>query len=105
MGVNDLYNKNDYVSYINTKANKWKEKGANIYFVSVNPVNDSRTAVKNKQIVEFNNTLKSGLNSNVKYIDVYNKIINNFSTTDGLNYTKATSDQIWKYVNDYVKSN
>lgn len=38
MGVNDLYHVNDYISYINSKAAEWGNRGAQTYFaLSVGP--------------------------------------------------------------------
>ena len=109
MGVNDLYDKNEYVTYINQKANEWTKKGAKVYFVSVNPVDEVKEkkngySVKNSTIEDFNTTLKNGLNANVKYIDTYNQIKSNFETTDGVHYTQGTSNLIYKTVCNYVKS-
>ena len=45
MGVNDLYHVNDYISYINSKAAEWGNRGAQTYFVSVGPVQNDPIAV------------------------------------------------------------
>ncbi len=108
MRVNDLYNNSNYVTYINQKANEWTKKGAKVYFVSVNPVDEVKEkqngySVKNSEIEKFNATLKNGLNANVNYIDTYNLIKSNFKTTDGLHYTQGTSNLIYKTICDYVK--
>ena len=54
MGVNDLYQPEAYISYINQKASTWASKGAKTYFVSVNPVDGSYSNLTSK-IVSFNN--------------------------------------------------
>ena len=101
MGVNDLYQPEAYITYINSKANEWANKGAKTYFVSVNPVDGTYSNLTNK-IVSFNSKLKSGLNSNVRYIDTYNYLVSSgFSTSDGLHYKSETSRKIY----NYVKSN
>ena len=38
MGVNDLFNADKYITYINQKTSEWRNKGARVYFVSVNPI-------------------------------------------------------------------
>ena len=101
MGVNDLYQPEAYISYINQKASTWASKGAKTYFVSVNPVDGSYSNLTSK-IVSFNNKLRSGLNSNVKYIDTYSYLVSSgFNTSDGLHYKSDTSRKIY----NYVKSN
>ena len=101
MGVNDLYQPEAYISYINQKASTWSSKGAKTYFVSVNPVDGSYSNLTSK-IVSFNNKLKNGLNSNVRYIDTYNYLVSSgFNTSDGLHYKSDTSRKIY----NYIKSN
>ena len=101
MGVNDLYQPEAYISYINQKASTWASKGAKTYFVSVNPVDGSYSNLTSK-IVSFNNKLRSGLNSNVRYIDTYNYLVSSgFNTSDGLHYKSDTSRKIY----NYIKSN
>ena len=101
MGVNDLYQPEAYISYINQKASTWASKGAKTYFVSVNPVDGSYSNLTSK-IVSFNNKLKNGLNSNVRYIDTYNYLVSSgFNTSDGLHYKSDTSRKIY----NYIKSN
>ena len=105
MGVNDLYNANSYVEYINKIAKNYK---GDIYYLSVNPVEESKAAnngysIKNSDIEKFNSTLKSGL-KNVTYLDSYNYLKNNgFSTTDGIHYDKKTYQKIYSYINFNVK--
>jgi len=99
MGVNDLSNINNYISYLNSKASTWTSNGANVYFVSVNPTNGSYSHMTNR-INSFNNQIRS-LNG-VKYIDT-NSYLNSvgFTATDGLHYDKAT----YKKIYDHVVSN
>lgn len=105
MGVNDLYNANSYVEYINKIAKNYK---GDIYYLSVNPVEESKAAnngysIKNSDIEKFNSILKSGL-KNVTYLDSYNYLKNNgFSTTDGIHYDKKTYQKIYSYINFNVK--
>lgn len=101
MGVNDL-NSNAYITYLNSKSKKWVKKGATVYFVSVNPVDEEKArsngyTITNSSIVTFNKAMKKGLSSNVKYINTYSKI-NSFGTTDGLHYTNETYKKIYNYI-------
>lgn len=99
MGVNDLENASSYVSYINSNVSSWATNGSKIYFVSVNLCNGSYNYL-NSSINSFNSTLKSGLDSKVKYIDTNSNL--SFETTDGLHYNEETSKNIYNYIKKYV---
>ena len=102
MGVNDLSNANNYISYVNQNASTWKSKGSSLYYVSVNPCNGSYDFL-NTNIVSFNNTVKSGLDSSVGWIDTYSVLVNNgFSSGDGLHYDQATYQTIYNYIKSNV---
>lgn len=101
MGVNDLYQPDNYISYINEKSSSWSSKGAHTYFVSVNPTDGSHSQL-NSDIDSFNQKLKNGL-SNVNYIDTNSYLKSNgFSTTDGLHYTTDTYNKIYNYIKSHV---
>lgn len=99
MGVNDCqYNSNAYVSYLNDLSQKAEEKGANLYFVSVNPTSGSYDNL-NSSIDSFNQTVKNGVNSNVKYIDSNSYLKSNgFNSSDGLHYDAATYEKLYSYI-------
>lgn len=101
MGVNDLYEPAAYISYLNGKINEWDSKGATTYFVAVMPTNGSYNSL-NSEISSFNNKLKTGLSSKVKWIDA-NSYLNStgFNSSDGLHYDNATYQKIY----NYIKSN
>ena len=101
MGVNDLYQPDNYIKYINGKVSEWTGLGADIYFVSVNPCDGSYSHL-NEKITSFNNKLRSGLNSRVKYLDCNSHLKSvGFTTTDGLHYDSSTSRKIY----NFIKSN
>ncbi len=101
MGVNDLYQPSNYVSYINSKVDKWTNAGAKVYFVSVMPTAGSYENL-NTEIDAFNNNLKTNLSKKVKFIDANSYLKSNgFTTTDGLHYTNDT----YKKVYNYIKTN
>ena len=111
MGVNWLLSDiSKYeAKYAELAKGAWKKH--NIILVSVNPVDEAKEAqnkyyVKQKNIIEFNNRLKAVATplSNVSYCDTYNKIINNFGTSDGLHYTTATSKDIYNHTNTCIKN-
>ena len=102
MGVNDLDNANNYINYVNSNANSWKSNGSSLYYVSVNPCSGNYAHL-NSKIENFNSTLKSGLSSNVGWIDTYSVLVNNgYSTTDGLHYDQSTSQTIYNYIKSRV---
>ena len=99
MGVNDLYNLNEYIDYINTNYSDWTSKGVTVYFVSVNPCDGSYASVLNNHIDIFNAGMKKALSSDIRYIDTYNNLIKTgFNSPDGLHYNKETSKKIYNYV-------
>lgn len=100
MGVNDLSNADNYISYINSNSSSWKSNGSSLYFVSVNPCQGSYSNL-NSTIINFNSKLKNGLNSSVGWIDTNTVLTNNgFKTTDGLHYDEST----YKVIYDYIKN-
>ena len=107
MGVNGLEYMN-IATYLNYHAKTWvDEDGNELYFVSVNPVNESKEAsngysVKNSQIINFNTNIKNRLTRNIKYIDTYNSIKGSFNTIDGLHYTNDTYKEIYNLIKNAV---
>ena len=98
MGVNDLYNADNYISYINGLVSSVTQKGGKLYFVSVNPTNRSAEHL-NDDIDAFNLKLQNGLSSYVKYIDTNTYLMNNgFSSGDGVHYTNTTYKQIYTLI-------
>lgn len=101
MGVNDCgYNASAYVDYLNDLSAKAEDKGANLYFVSVNPTSGSYSNL-NTSIDNFNATIKEGINSNIKYIDT-NSVLkeNGFNSGDGLHYDSSTYQTIYGIIKD-----
>ena len=98
LGVNDLYNVSNYASYINSLYNQYANKGAYFYFVSVNPTNGNY-AYLGDGIKNFNQKIKSSLNSKIKFIDTYSYLVSDgFKTADGLHYTNDTYKKIYNYI-------
>lgn len=100
MGVNDLYNADGYITYINNNISNWTKNGSKVYFVSVNPC-DGKYQSNNSKIEEFNKKVKKGISSKVGWIDTYSYLKSKgFKTTDGIHYDASTS----KKINNYIKS-
>ena len=106
LGVNDLYNVNNYISYINSLALSLK---GDVYYLSVNPVDEVKESyngysVKNSTINDFNSKMRSGL-KNVKYLDSNSHLKSKgFDTVDGVHYTKDTYQKIYNFIATNVKS-
>ena len=104
MGVNDLYNKDNYIKAINNKAKEWTSKGAQVFFASVGPVDNDPYAT-DSDITAFNSALKNGLSSDVTFIDLYAELKSNgYKTADGLHYTTETDKRILKFLEEQIKS-
>jgi Tfp pilus assembly protein PilW len=102
MGVNDLSNIDNYISYINENYSSWTSNGARVYFATVNPCLGSYAHL-NSSIDSFNSRLKSSLPSGVKVIDTNNYLMSEgYVTTDGLHYDKTTSESIYNYIKSNV---
>ena len=108
MGVNDvldLWQADNYASYLNTKASAWKKKGADTYYVSLPPVDDSKDKYeKNKNIKAWNTRIKGKLSANVTYVDIYSRMLSGLDTiSDGLHYQKSSSLKYFNLVYAAVK--
>lgn len=103
IGINDLTQYQSYASAIVAKAQEWNAKGATVYFVSVGPVG-SDSYILNQDIVNYNTYLyQSFANVGVYYIDAYNYLVQaGYDTTDGENYTDATSMALYNYINSLI---
>ena len=102
MGVNDLYNVDTYISYLNENVSNWTNNGANLYFATVNPCLGSYSHL-NSDIDSFNSKMKSNLANSIKVIDSNSYLKSNgYNTTDGLHYDKATSESIYNYIKNNV---
>lgn len=102
MGVNDVYQLSNYITYINAKANEWADLGAKTYFVSVGPVQND-PYVTNREIENFNASMEANL-VGVTYIDVYSHLVSNgFSTLDGTHYPDSVSIEIYNYILEHLE--
>ena len=85
MGVNDPDQCNSYASLVNRKAGDWNARGAQVYFVSLNPCAQPYED-KNPQIDALNSTMP-GLLSGVKWIDTASTVKQGgYVLVDGIHY-------------------
>ncbi len=104
MGVNDLSDVEWYTKLVNRKAAEWASRGADTYYMSVNPVDDGRAQVKNSQIEEFNASLQDSLDAAVSWIDCYSFLrAYGYESADGLHFTDDTSRDIYRYCLDQLE--
>ena len=101
LGVNDLYNIDNYISAYKTLIAKYPSN--TFYVLSVNPVDESKTStngytITNVEIEAFNKKLADNFPNN--YIDSYSSLTN-IGTSDGLHYDNET----YKSLNGIVTSN
>ena len=99
-GINDLWNADKYIQYVNGLNLK-----SEVYFLTVNPVDEAKErqhgyAVKTSKIIEFNDKIKANA-KNYKVLDTYEYLMKNgFETSDGVHYTNNTSKAIYKYIKE-----
>lgn len=90
LGVNDLKRIDDYLAIIPTL-----EKYGTLYYVSVNPVDDSLSEVTTAEIESFNKMID---NSADRFINSYEFLSETgFSAPDGLHFDELTSKKIHDY--------
>lgn len=99
-GINDLGNISQYISYY--KALMAEFPDTEFYFMSVNPVKEDQAGaygytVKNAAIQSFNKQMKSAFGA--KYLNTYSYLVKQgFSAVDGIHYTSATYQKLYKYI-------
>lgn len=109
LGVNDMASGakryTDKLKELVADNGAWA-KARKVLVVSVNPVLESKTQIKNADIEKFNNELKSGLSGSKKleYIDVYTKFKKDIKETDfeddGINYKSELNKKIYEFIRD-----
>ena len=110
LGVNDLHNIQSYITKFNQMLKDDKYKNCKFIIVSVNPVDEAKEAkngysVKNSSIENFNTKMRTGLDSSIKYCDVYSDISKSFDTRDGLHYTASSYKNIYSSINKCLSGN
>ena len=97
MGVNDPGSLNSYANKVNEKAAEWVNRGAKVYYVSINPV-DHPYEDKTPNIDSFNAQMP-GLLANVKWIDTASVVKQGgFVLEDGIHYDAAGNVSIYNMI-------
>lgn len=113
MGVNGAPRfHREIAGWCNQMAEKHKDRGIKVYFMSVNPVNDSKLEsfnylIRNSDVIYFNNSIKPELDG-VIYIDAYSVaeydiVDTGEGTHDGLHYRTYVCRKIWDHVVEVVR--
>lgn len=103
MGVNDLGNVWGYLEVLNQKVPEWLEKGAVVYYMSVNPV-ESHPYISNDDIAEFNNILYNSMPPEVGWIETYSYLLDNgYATQDGVHFDAGTYQTIFYYTMEVLE--
>lgn len=108
IGINDvLGSAKPLYTYINSKSPAWKSKGADIYFVSLNPVSvgvGNVYGITNADVEKYNNDMKSNLSSDVIYIDTYSALKDQIVILDGLHYDAESYRKIYQVITSQIGS-
>lgn len=97
MGVNDPGSIYSYARLVNEKAAEWVNRGARVYYVSLNPV-DHPYEDKIVPIDSFNATMPSQL-ANVYWIDTYSVVRQGgYVLEDGIHYDAAGNIGIFNMI-------
>jgi len=97
LGVNDPGNIDNYIALVNAKTYEWTQKGATVYYATVNPVSEN-PYTSQEQVDMFNQKLVAGL-TGVRIIDTNTYIKTaGYSLLDGLHYNEATYQKLYSYM-------
>lgn len=97
MGVNDLGNAWGYIDLLKEKIPQWMEKGAEVYYMSVIPV-ENHPYISNEDIANFNNILYNNLPSETGWIETNSYLLESgYSTQDGVHFDAETYQKIFNY--------
>lgn len=114
MGVNGVPNFHlEIAEWCNNMAEKYKDRGVKVYFMSVNPVNDRlmkeyNYTIRNVDVICFNSEIRTEL-KNVTYLDTYSVIRDDIlgegvGTFDGLHYYEKPYRKIRDYTWETIKN-
>lgn len=113
MGVNGVpYFHEEIASWCNDIAEKYRDRGVKVYFLSVTPVNDRllksyNYAIRNVDVVCFNSEIRMEL-EDVTYLDAYSVVTEDIfgdgdGTYDGLHYYESVYRKIRDFTWNTIK--
>lgn len=101
MGVNDPDRVGDYANCVNSKIWDWVGRGAKVYYVSVNPVEEPYINEKAAAIESFNSSMPGRLQGGVVWIDTYSIIKANpggYPFVDGIHFDANSNILIFNMI-------
>ncbi len=107
LGVNDIGAVSSYVSVLNSLGADLRSRGAAVYFMTVNPVDEKVEkshgySVTNASIVSFDQTMAGSL-TDFGLIDTYDYLAEHgFATVDGVHYAADTYRAIYAVLRDAI---
>lgn len=114
MGVNgapDFHS--EIAAWCNRMAEKYKDVGVKVYFMSVNPVNDAllryyNYIIRNVDVIYFNSAIRTELKG-VTYLDTYSVVTDDIlgdgsGTYDGLHYYESVYRKIRDHTWEIIKN-
>lgn len=97
LGVNDPGNIDKYIDLVNAKTFEWTQKGATVYYATVNPVTENPYTTSD-QVNYFNDKLVQGLvGVNIIDTNAYLKMTG-YTLVDGLHFNDATYKNLYSYI-------
>lgn len=109
MGINDLFGMDtvdaaiQYMMFANTELMDWIANGAEVYVVSINPV-EKHGSITNEQIEYFNLMMSTCLAEEVHYIDSYSALkTGKYPTVDGIHYSNEVYEKIYQYIKNQIE--
>lgn len=111
-GINDLANLTKYINKLNElvyAGGAWY--GHHVVYMSVNPVDESKTTIRNSRIEAFNNGLQQGLDSSITYLDTYTPLMNSAfiwqeMDEEGVHYSNSwgSNNQTYPFLYQMVRN-
>ena len=101
MGVNDPDRVSDYAACVNNNVWSWVGRGAKVYYVSVNPVEEPYINEKAAAIENFNASMPGRLQGGVVWIDTYSIIKANpaaYPFVDGIHFDSNANIAIFRMI-------
>ena len=110
LGVNDLTETSTYISVLTSLGNRLRNRGATVYFMTVNPVVSEKiisfgykVRIENDSVALFNRTIATSLRG-FGIINTYDYLVDHgFQTVDGLHYSKDTYRTIYSVLCSAVR--
>lgn len=98
VGLNELSNAMYYAQLLNSWTDKFPE--VSFVFVNLGPVDEGLyTGATNAKIQNFNNSMKTLLNEQWRFIDLYGYLAENgIEAEDGLNYSESLNKTLFSWI-------